>query len=417
MKKHQAIIFLLLLLVGIVYYFIISKKNKLQKDNSTSSGDLVFQKLDINKIKKIIIIDKDKKINLKFFKNNWVVEERSNYSANYGKISNLLKKISEVKINQLLQNLNSKQLDRLELSKPRLDKKDVKNTGKYLEFFDSVDKSLGYLLIGKSQSTSGEMTNRMGSYETGKVKRFIVTNKIKKNQALLIAEDFVNVNIDPSEWLDKTFFKINKLKSITSSYTNKENQDDGWTFYREKEEESLILKDLPKNKDLNKENSNSIESAFSGPNFKDISLEKKLKGKNIITFDITTFDNFTYQIKVGEKTKENLYPLSINVQAKIPKSKKKPRINKSKKQKKSISEKKLSEAKEKYNKKLEKYNKYNKEREAILAKYENEKKLHNHIFMVNEWSINSLIKKRSEFIIDKKVANPPTQKKVLKINN
>src|SRR4029079_19161599 len=117
------------------------------------------------------------------------------------------------------------------------------------------------------------------------------------------------------EWLNKDFFKIENLKSISVTSTNATNS---WKIEREKENGDCKLANARAGESLDTAKSGGVSGALSAPSFNDVStntapdktgLDKPLVAK------LTTFDGFTYDVKVGSKTGEDSYYFQVVVDA------------------------------------------------------------------------------------------------------
>src|SRR5690606_4507849 len=128
------------------------------------------------------------------------------------------------------------------------------------------------------------------------------------NSVYLVSETFSDVKTEAPAWLDKSFFRVEKVKSIEIVSANKA---DDWKLERESEDGDFHLVGATAAEKLDANKTSSMKSAFSNPQFEDVFVgeEAKKQKTDTTTFKITTFDGFRYEISVGEKSDLNELPL------------------------------------------------------------------------------------------------------------
>jgi hypothetical protein len=103
---------------------------------------------------------------------------------------------------------------------------------------------------------------------------------------------------------------------------------------------------------------------------------------NPLTVSIETFDHFTYTLKVGHKTPENDYDLSIAVTADIPAAR-------------------VAGADEKPEEKTKLDKEFQDKTKTLQDKLAKEKALGSWTYLVNSWLVDPLIRDRSQLMLDK----------------
>ncbi len=82
-----------------------------------------------------------------------------------------------------------------------------------------------------------------------------------------VSETFSNVEIEAKAWLDKTFFKVEKLKSVEVTHAD---PLQSWAVNRESETGEMILAGLGEKEELDSSRSYSLKNVLSSPSFNDI---------------------------------------------------------------------------------------------------------------------------------------------------
>ena len=243
----------------------------------------------------------------------WRVQERGGYPADFSQISGLLLKLRDLKIVQTEQ-VGPSQWARLDLAAPG----PGANAATVLEFFDAAGKPLRTLWLGKShqhQSSAPSATPDTGdhSWPDGRYVR-TATNA---DMVAVIADPLTEVNTDASQWLDKTFFKVESPRIVSVTYPNATNsweligETNGWKLANAKPDEKL-------------DDSQASETAdsLSSPGFNDVAMELEPHRTGLdhpARIGIKTADGFNYAINVGGKTNDN-YFMTVAVSATLAKT-------------------------------------------------------------------------------------------------
>jgi len=348
---------------------------------STTKKKRVFDNFPLNDVAEIVIKDKDKSLTLKKGKKLWEVSQRDGYPAKTPVVNALLKSIWNLNITQVL-SIGRSQLGRLNLLDP-VDKTAADGeTAVVATFKDKGGKELATMWMGKVYERSENRPNPFGGgMATTPAGRYV--RRGDSNAVYLVADTFKTVVTDPAEWLSDDFFKIEKIKSISIKSGNPK---DDWKLVRTEENGDFSF--AKKNKgelDLDPAKTSSMKSAFSNPRMEDVFVgkdaEKNKVGKT--SFQITTFDGFTYNISVGEKNDLNELPLTVQVSGKFQEKRKEG-----------------EEESDEEKKKLDK--EFAENLKKLHEKLANEKALEGHIFKVRSYLVDSITKKRSELLKEKK---------------
>ena len=101
-----------------------------------------------------------------------------------------------------------------------------------------------------------------------------------------------------------------------------------------------------------------------------------------IVATVDTFDNFNYTLKVGQKTNDN-YPLAMSVSAQLPKERTPGKDEK-------------PEDKTKLDKE------FKEKQKKLEEKLAQEKTFENWVYLVSSWTVDPLLKERSQLMVEKK---------------
>ena len=379
MKKGQLFILLILcLIVGGAGWYLKKNSQQAWEEQDSGIGQLLFSDFPLNDITRLTVSAKKESVELVKESDHWTVKSAHSYYADFSKIADFLKTISDLKILQKVE-IEENDLGRLELNEPDADA----DTGIKVEFFNKKDTSIGKLLLGKqhmrkTEGSAGQFGGG-GGYPDG---RYIFQPKTKV--VALVSETFSNITGDSSSWLDKSFIKVDKIKRATV----KQGEGIIWTVYREKEDDSLALEgDIEENREVDQSKLSGIDSSFRYANFNKIAdpttPEEELGFSEGRLYTAETFDGFVYAINIGKKAEDGEYPIKISINYNEPQPPAsladEPEEEKVKKEEEFAKQ--LTENKEKFEKESKRYSKW--------------------VFMVASHTIDDLLLNREELTKEK----------------
>lgn len=345
---------------------------------SSTSKKKVFSDFPINEVAKIVITEKEGSLTLSKGKTSWEVSERAGYPANAEPVIGLLRKLWDLNIVQPI-TIGRAQYGRLKLITPA-EAATPEEAATILTFHNAEGKEIASLWLGKvferSEGRPDPFGGGMAKTDAG---RYV--KKGDSSSVYLVGETFSDVKIEAPEWIDKTFFRVEKVKSIEIV---SEAKGDDWKLERADENGDFTLAGASDKEKLDQAKVSSMKSAFSNPQIEDVFTGEAAKEAKVgqTNFKITTFDDFSYEIAVGAKNDLNELPLTVKVSAKLP-------------EKRTVGEEESDEDKKKLDAEFA-------ERvTALKTKLEKEKKLEGHLFKVRSYLIDSISKKRSELMEDK----------------
>lgn len=350
-----------------------------QSSAFSGAGGVAGQKLlgefDVNAVAQLAIQRGTNELLLAKKDDTWRVVQRSDYPANFGEISAFLLKLKGLKIVQTEQ-VGPSLLPRLELAASGT------NVPTVVEFRDANGKALKTLTLGKTLMENSAANVGMdefggGGYPKG---RYVQVSGMTDSVAV-ISDALTDISPDASHWLNKNFFKVEKPKMIAVTFPEATNS---WTLTRETEAGEWKLVAAQAEEKLDSGKSAGVTSPFSSPTLNDVALGLASEQAGLdkpTVIKISTFDGFDYTVNVGAKTNDN-YLLTVAVAGNFPKER--PAVADEKPEDKVKADKEFADKLKAQQEKLA--------TEAAFGKW---------TFQVASWTVEPLLKKRSELLEDK----------------
>ncbi len=376
-RKQLTILLVLVVVLGIAGIYVYRNQNAASKDANPALGQKLLPKLPVNDVAHIAVKQGTNELNLVKADDFWRVRERNNYPANFSDIKDFLTKMKDLKAAQT-ETVGASQLPRLWLTPGQ-----GSNSAVVVELKGQGDKALSTILLGKNHMRKSARPSPMGDmgddagWPDG---RYVKTGS--DDTVALVSESFQNIAPKPDQWLNKDFFKVEKVRSIAVTYPNATNS---WQVSRETETGEWKLADAKPEEKLDSGKTSGLATALSSPSFSDVAAADKAEefGMSKPTLvNLETFEDFAYNLKVGTKTNDN-YPLVLSVSARLPKERTPGKDEK-------------AEDKDKLDKEFKE--KQTKLEEKLTA----EKAYENWVYLVSSWSLDSLLKERAQLMAEKK---------------
>ena len=225
------------------------------------------------------------------------------------------------------------------------------------------------------------------------VGRYVMADGDTKSVAI-VSEPFANIEPKAEDWLDKDFLKVEKIRSIavtTGTATN------DWRMSRETESGEWKLAEAKPDEKLDTSKVSNFNWMLTSVSFHDVAkpdVKPEQTGLDKpITAHVATFEDFTYVVKIGKSESDSRHYVQFATSANIAKER-----AEGKDEKKEDKEKLDKEFKDKATKAQEKLKK-----EQLHDKW---------VYVVDKYSIESLLKSRHEFRAeDKKEAEVNAESK------
>lgn len=378
-RKQVLVLLVVVAIVGVAGLMVHNRQNQERRSANLALGKKLLPDLQVNNVAHIRIQQGTNEVNLiKQPEDVWRVTERSGYPANYQEISGFLLKARDLKVVQNEQ-VGPSQLPRLGLTTADAGT----NNATVVEMKDAAGKEISTLLLGKKHMRKSNRPSPMGDLDDqGWPDGRYVRLASEKSSVALISDPLNNIEAKPDQWINKDFFKLEKVKSVAVTFLNPTNS---WKLERESESGDWMLATAKPEESLDKTKASGAAGAFNYPSFTDVAPTNNLEsfGLSQPTFaEFETFDGFSYSLKIGQKTNDG-YPIMVAVSAKLPEQRAPGKDEK-------------AEDKEKLDKDFQA------RQDSLRQKLQQEKSFGNWVYLVSTWSIESLLKERGQLMEDKK---------------
>lgn len=369
--KQFVKLIIVLLFVGGVGTLLVLRQQNLWRQSESALGGKVLPDFPLNKVTSITIKDADNELTVAKHDEIWTVKDRWNYPADFSKIGDLLQNVWDLKIAQKIE-AGPKQHGRFQLIPPGEGEK----SGTLLTFGSKDKPEVAALLLGKPNEPRSASSSQF-SVPAG---RYVLAGD---ENVVVVSETFSSVEADPKSWLDKDFFKVEKLQSAK---VNHPEEADSWHITRDKEEEDMKLDGLAEDEELDSTKTYSLKNILSSPSFSDIvnpeAADDDTGMNRPISATLKTFDGFTYVVKIGKPKEDDSYPIIVQLSADIPAEREAP-------------EGESAEDKERLDKEFREKN------EPLEKKLKTEEAYQKWTYLVSKWTIDALLNKRSDLVKEK----------------
>ncbi len=378
MNRKQLVILLGLVVVLGGAGLLLNKRQKTSWTNSnTTVGTKVLGDFPVNDVAEITIKHDTNTLTLAKKKEDvWRVRERKDYPASYSEISEFLMKARDLKVVQSEQ-VGSSQLPRLELAQTQ-----GTNGATAVELKNGEGKPIRELWLGKKHVRKSNQPSPYGGMDDEGWPDGRYVKVAGAGTVLLVSEPFANIEPKPEQWISKDFFKVEKPRLVQVDFPAETNS---WKLSRETETGEWKLADAKPGEQLDSSKASSLNSALSSPTINDVVVEPNQEALGLakpVLVKLETFENFQYTLKIGTKTNDT-YPVMVSVSATLPKERTPGKDEK-------------PEDKAKLDKEFQ-------DRQKVLNdKLAQEKSLENWVYLVSSWSLDSVLKNRSQLMVEKK---------------
>lgn len=379
-RKQLTLLLFLVVVLGFAGLMIYKKQNDISQEGDPALGKKLLGDFPVNDVGRITLKQGTNELILVKKDNLWRVRERNDYPANYSDISSFLLKARDLKISQNEGKVGPSQLARLELAPGQ-----GTNAALVVEFKDQNDKPIQSLLLGKKHlrksnrpSPLGDEMGDSGGWPDG---RYVKVGTGSDN-VVVINDALSNIEPKPDQWLNKDFFKVEKARSLAVSFPVATNS---WKLTRDNETAEWKLAEAKPAEQLDSSKISGLSSALSSPTFSDVETAAKpeqcgLDKPTLVAID--TFDNFTYALRIGQKTND-AYPLTLTVEAQLLKERTPGKDEK-------------AEDKTRLDKE------FRDKQQKLAEKLAQEKSFEKWIYLVSSWSLEPVLKERSQLLQEKK---------------
>jgi hypothetical protein len=316
MKIKQLIVLILIAAaLGAAVWHMNKDSKETWSDTPAAAGGKVFV-FPVDQVSHLTLHSTEGTVNLAHKGDAWTVQERADFPANHERVENLLKKLWDLKMVQEVR-AGPSQYARFDLTDP------TKDLGKAtrVEFKDKEGRPLAALLVGKKfmKKSDGQTSpfgnaGDAGGFPAG---RYVMPPGSTK--VSLISDTLDDVDVKPASWLRRDFFKIEGPSSVTLAGATEAQK---WKLTRENATADWKLDGATAAEKVDQPKASQVGSVFAYPAFADV-LNPDAKPADTgldkpLTVTITTFDGFTYVLKIGKENGDN-QPLTVAVSAQFAK--------------------------------------------------------------------------------------------------
>ena len=379
MKTQQlAILVAVGLALGGAGLYVRNQQSAGYRQSSAQLGGALLQGVDASTLTGLRITQGTNQLNILKSGNDWTVKERGGYAANFGSIQDLVRKLVDLKATQPIQ-VGPSRLPILELVAPD------KGPGVLVELLGADGKASRSVLLGKKHTKGGQddggggLGGMGGAWPIGRY--VMVDNKIET--VTLVNEPLANAEPKPDQWLEKEWFKVEQPVSVTITHPEATNS---FSLTRTNEFSEWTLMGATAEEKVDTAKTGVFSSLLSSPSFDDVIVDAQPAALGLdqpVQAKIRTSSGWTYTVKIGKAQEGDRYPVQFVTEAQLLTQR-----NPAKDEKK--------EETEKFNKDFAE--KLKKQQEKLAA----EQSRGRWTYLVSKWTIDSLLKKRSELMVDPK---------------
>jgi hypothetical protein len=376
-RKQLTLILALVVVIGGLGLWLQSRDQASYGTSMGRMGEKVLGDFDLNAVALIVIKQGTNELVLAKQDDTWGVQQRSGFPAAFNEVSELLRKLWDLKTVQTVQ-VGASSLDRLELTPPG----SAGKSATLVELKDKDGKPIRSVLLGKKQTKAAPSPSPMGGDEGYPVGRYVMLEG-KPEAVSLVAEPFSNAEPKAEQWLSKDFFKLEKPKTVAVVYTNATNS---FKLLRETETGDWKLVDPAPGEVLDNSKATGVTSPLSWPSFEDVAKDLPVATTGLDTptlVTVETFDGLTYVFKIGKPAGDTGSYLTLEVagnfvKERVPGKDEKP------------------EDKDKLDKE------FKEKLEKLQEKLKTEQAFSKWIFQLPKWILDGVLKERHALMVDKK---------------
>jgi Domain of unknown function (DUF4340) len=239
--------------------------------------------------------------------NHWVVQERDGYPADFKAISDLIIKLSDLKVVQA-DTVGESLLPRVELVQPGKGE----GAGTLVDIKDNAGKSLAAVVLGK-QILKKDRGNPLPSAQDGiPAGRYV--RVLSSNDVVVVSDPLSNAEARPGRWLDKDFAKIERIKTLAVS-----GEAQPWKITRDVEWGQWEF--AGGGGELDASAAVSAVNALGQLSFEDVATGPKPQdAAQPVTVVAETFDGLVYTLKIARRKVGDDYLLNVSVAGEPPRA-------------------------------------------------------------------------------------------------
>jgi hypothetical protein len=257
--KTKTLIFLVIILGILVGAGILIIRQKAPERNEGRMGAQLLEQLPANRIASIIIKSSDDSVSLVKEEGQWVVKTRFNYPADFGKITDLVRRVKDIKIGRKFRS-SEDTLRRLSLKDP--DDPDAPGDQKGVRIYLKDEKyiTLANILLGKTRMRGEERSFPDGQY--------LMLGQ--ESEIYLIDKHFLSLGKESSAWLEKRLVKVGESEIKKIVCMSADGTKRRYLFERPDKGKDLEPVNLPANRIIEKSALRRLTGALSSLRLEDV---------------------------------------------------------------------------------------------------------------------------------------------------
>ncbi len=372
-SKHLILLLLAAVVLGGGGVMVMRNRQADYSRSATEMGAKVLGNIDLSAVAGVRLTQGSNVVNILRTGDAWGVRERSDFPANFGDVSEFVRKLSDLKVTQP-QRVGMSRLGLLELTR---------EAGTLVELLGADGKPFKSLMLGAKHMKSGGASEGPmggGAWPDG---RYVMVGSDLATVAV-VSEPLANANPKPEDWIAKEFVKVEPPVAVEITFPESTNS---FAISRTNEMGDWSLTAATPAEVLDKNKVSVFASLLSAPSIDDVRINPDLKALGLdhpVEALVRTTTGFIYKFRIGKQEGEESYPIQVSVDAafqtervagKDEKPEDKARLDK--------------EFKDHLAKQQEKL-----KAEQAFGKW---------TVVIKKWTIEPLLKKRGELLVDKKV--------------
>ena len=287
-RKQFLVLMLLLLVLGGIGLAMFWQDITAYRTAGAKIGGKLLPNLKIAELAQVELRDAKNHATLSRKEDHWIVQERDGYPADFKAISDLVIKLSDVKIVQA-DTVGESLLARVELVEPGKGE----GAGTLVNLKDAGGKTLAAVVLGKVVLKK-DPGNPLPSAQNGVPAARYVRVLGGKNEVVVVSDPLSAAQAQPGHWLDRDFAKIERIKTLTVE------NESGWKITRD--EEWGQWKFAGGGGDLDPSAAVAAVNGLGQLEFKDVVAGAKPEGEGPpVTVRADTFDNLTYTLRISKR--------------------------------------------------------------------------------------------------------------------
>jgi hypothetical protein len=285
--RAAAILVVLLVVLGGGALLYQHQERARRPDNVATLGRTLFKDLKVADITTIRVVEPKSTLTLARKDERWVIAERADFPADLGRVREFVLKMIGLKVGQS-EPLGDKDRGRLNLDA----------SGTRVEFNGAEGKNLGVLIVGRKYFKR-EVENPDKAIPDG---RFVGLPG-ETGTAYLVGDPLVQATTRTAEWIDRTSFQVEKVKTLDVRYPG----GGGWRIERQADNAEWKLAGAQPGEKLDISRANAASYSLSLLELADVApkdapdtgLDKP------VAVDATTLEGASYALKVGKLVNDN----------------------------------------------------------------------------------------------------------------